>query len=186
MGLNLNGIQITDSSGGFNVNNGTFDVMNMDTNGKVRIHRQPASTAGIADNNAKYYTGNVDFDAVYSTGAADDFLGTTTSGTAGGMNLTNNKYYAPIAGLYLIQFWSIVYPDGNNRWHGYISINGGTWSSAAPTYTAYHYAAGGSWKTAHATVTYPASAGDNFGFTISDSGQWHGGFHSGFCVTYLG
>lgn len=185
MGLNLNGISITDSSGGFNVNNGSFDVMNMDANGKVRIHRQPAGTAGIADNSAKYYTGLVDWDTTYSTGAADDFLG-VNSGTTSGMNLANNVYYAPIAGLYLIQFWSIVYPDGNNRWHGYLRINGGAWTVSAPTYTAYHYSAGGSWKTAHATVIYPASAGDTFSFNVSDSGQWHGGYHSGMCFTYLG
>ena len=185
MGININGIDITDSSGGFNINNGSFDVMNMDANGKVRIHRQPAGTAGIADNNAKYYTGQVDWDAIYSTGAADDFLGVSSS-TTSGMNLTNNRYYAPVAGLYLIQFWSIVYPDGNNRFHGTLTVNGGAPGSNWPSYQAYHYSAGGSWKTAHSTMTYPASAGDSFGFSVSDSGQWHGGYHSGFCVTYLG
>jgi hypothetical protein len=185
MGLNINGITINNSSGGFAVNNGSFDVMDINNNGIVRVHRQPASTAGIAANNALYYTGSYNMDTTYSTGAADDFLGSTTSGTSG-LNLTNDLYYAPVAGLYLIQFWSIVYPDGNNRWHGYLRINGGTYSSASPTYTAYHYSQANSWKTAMASVIIPASAGDNFGFTISDSGQWHGGFHSGMCFTYIG
>lgn len=185
MGLDINGISITNNSGGFNVNNGSFDVMNMDSNGKVRVHRQPAGTAGIADNNAKYYTAYVDWDAIYSTGAADDFLG-VSSGSASGMNLSDNRYYAPVTGLYLIQFWSIVYPANGNRWHGYININGGAWSGAAPTYTAYQYNTTGSWKTAHASVIFPANAGDWFTFYVSDSGQWHGGYHSGFCVTYIG
>ena len=185
MGLNINGNTINDNSGGFDINNSNVgDVMEINASGKTFTRRHTANTAGYSYNGALYYTGYYDMDTYYNSGAGDEFRGSDTD--YGSPNGTRGHFTAPVTGLYMCRFWSIVYPANGNRWHGYLSVNGGAWTSLAPTYTAYHYSAGGSWKTAAVTIIREAGAGDWFTFYVSDSGQFHGGYHSGFTFTLIG
>ena len=184
MGLNINGNTIDNLSGGFNVNTGIGDAMDMQSNGVTRFHRQTANNAAFSGNYALYYTGYYDINTYDASQGSDDYRGSNVdTGSPGG---TRGRFTCPHAGLYMARFWSIVATGNGNRWHGYLSVNGGAWSSLAPTYTAYHYGAGGSWKTATVQIIREASAGDWFTFYVSDSGQFHGGYHSGFSFIFLG
>ena len=183
MGIDVNGITFTASSGTLTVaNSGATTAMTVNSNGIITRPQRPVFQ-GVLSAQGSFYNS-------YNAGWLNVKMGSVTLNLGSCWNNTTGVFTCPVAGKYLAHMGGIATGAGNGvQYYGYFYI----WKNGS-TYAFSHWNHQSNWEYVSISAVLDCAASDTIAFQIlsgngadARTGGWYGGGdHGSFGIGLIG